>query len=229
MKTEILYKEIPYPATKPEKKGWYGTDKGKLYWYESEACWSCRDDRLSEEYPTLFYKPIILPEREELPDDEEIENQDFSESIEIQNLNEKEQIYCIAGFKAGAKWMRKIRLQKNEKDISYNLFELLHKFIIYYEDFFKNGNPYKHLPLSAETECVVEFMELPVFQEYLTQLNSEIIVPGMREVEFLLWVAGNNYHQLNGTVNFRQAESGGIEMLSPKDLYIIFKSKTTKK
>ena len=40
----------------PPKAGWYDTDKGNLYWYESERNWSCRDDKLSEEYPAFWYE-----------------------------------------------------------------------------------------------------------------------------------------------------------------------------
>ncbi len=42
----------------PEKSGWYHTDKGKLYWSPLNFDWSCRSDRLSEEYPELWYEEI---------------------------------------------------------------------------------------------------------------------------------------------------------------------------
>lgn len=44
----------------PDKSGWYDTDEGLLYWMMEERCWSCRDDRLSEEYPDKWYREATL-------------------------------------------------------------------------------------------------------------------------------------------------------------------------
>lgn len=51
---EKIFKQIT--DRNPEKSGWYDTDKGHLFWYESESRWSCREDKLSEEYPLLWYQ-----------------------------------------------------------------------------------------------------------------------------------------------------------------------------
>jgi len=36
----------------------FNTDKGKLYYFPFENKWSCREDKLSEEYPSVWYKPV---------------------------------------------------------------------------------------------------------------------------------------------------------------------------
>lgn len=53
MRTFIQNKTI---EKNPEKNGWYDTDKGKLYYFSDQERWSCRDDRMSIEYPTLWYE-----------------------------------------------------------------------------------------------------------------------------------------------------------------------------
>lgn len=52
---ETLYEKIYSDELHPPKQDWYDTDKGSLYWFEEESVWSCRDDRVSEEYPRCFY------------------------------------------------------------------------------------------------------------------------------------------------------------------------------
>ena len=42
----------------PEKSGVYNTDKGELYWSPLEFSWSCREDKISEEYPKYWYEVI---------------------------------------------------------------------------------------------------------------------------------------------------------------------------
>ena len=54
-KTVIQYRTR---QKQPENNVWYDTDKGNLYWFIKEMEWSCRDDRISNEYPTYWYKPI---------------------------------------------------------------------------------------------------------------------------------------------------------------------------
>lgn len=44
--------------TKPTIQGWYNTDKGELFWFENEAEWSCREDKVSEEYPNVWYDEV---------------------------------------------------------------------------------------------------------------------------------------------------------------------------
>ena len=40
----------------PEKSGWYDTDKGNLYWFAGDFEWSCRNNRISNEYPKYWYE-----------------------------------------------------------------------------------------------------------------------------------------------------------------------------
>jgi len=52
--TKIL-RQVDAKEENPSMAGWYDTDKGNLFWYESDTVWSCRDDRVSEEYPKWWY------------------------------------------------------------------------------------------------------------------------------------------------------------------------------
>ncbi len=49
----------------PDKAGWYDTDKGRLYFFKHETCWSSREDRVSDEYPQYWYKPYTFPVKQE--------------------------------------------------------------------------------------------------------------------------------------------------------------------
>lgn len=60
-----IYIKVPV-SEHPPKRGWYDTDKGNLFWYELESEWSCRDDRVSSEYPTYWLKETELPSEEEV-------------------------------------------------------------------------------------------------------------------------------------------------------------------
>ena len=40
----------------PKESNWYPTDRGLLYYFVNKENWSCRDDRLSPEYPWLWYE-----------------------------------------------------------------------------------------------------------------------------------------------------------------------------
>lgn len=44
----------------PKKLGWYNTDKGLLYWWGQPFVWSCRDDKISEEYPKYWYEDVTV-------------------------------------------------------------------------------------------------------------------------------------------------------------------------
>ena len=52
--------------TPPTKYGWYDTDKEKLFWDEVKQVWSCRDDRVSEEYPKYWYRKIPIDDVKDL-------------------------------------------------------------------------------------------------------------------------------------------------------------------
>ena len=52
------YRRFKTKEHQPEVSGWYGTDKGELYWFAVERVWSCRNDEISDEYPSLWYKLI---------------------------------------------------------------------------------------------------------------------------------------------------------------------------
>lgn len=54
----------------PSKPGWYNTNKGELFYDENlfaskNTNWSCRDDRLSEEYPSVWYEEILNPDKQQ--------------------------------------------------------------------------------------------------------------------------------------------------------------------
>lgn len=53
-----LFRQVKTKEENPTTSGWYNTDKGLLYYFEEEKQWSCREDRISEEYPTLWYKNV---------------------------------------------------------------------------------------------------------------------------------------------------------------------------
>ncbi len=53
MKTVIQHKT---KEDQPDLYGWYDTDKGELCWFPKEKEWSCRDDRVSSEYPKYWYQ-----------------------------------------------------------------------------------------------------------------------------------------------------------------------------
>ena len=40
----------------PGLSNWYNTDKGRLYWFDNRSVWSCREDRVYEEFPTVWYE-----------------------------------------------------------------------------------------------------------------------------------------------------------------------------
>jgi hypothetical protein len=42
--------------TCPNVGGWYDTNEGNLYWNTTKEAWSCRSDRVSEEYPEWWLK-----------------------------------------------------------------------------------------------------------------------------------------------------------------------------
>lgn len=52
------YRRFKTKEFQPEVSGWYGTDKGELYWFANERVWSCRNDRISEERPDVWYSHI---------------------------------------------------------------------------------------------------------------------------------------------------------------------------
>ena len=49
------YKQIKTKEKNPSGAGWYDTDKGRLYYFFVDDKWSCREDRHSDEYPSLWY------------------------------------------------------------------------------------------------------------------------------------------------------------------------------
>jgi hypothetical protein len=56
--SDDLFQQIKTKENNPNKNGWYNTDKGLLYYFTDEKEWSCRDERISEEYPTFWYKQL---------------------------------------------------------------------------------------------------------------------------------------------------------------------------
>jgi hypothetical protein len=58
LKETYIFKQISCKQNTPKRSGWYNTDKGKLFWFVDKMEWSCRDDRISEEYPMVWYEKI---------------------------------------------------------------------------------------------------------------------------------------------------------------------------
>ena len=44
----------------PKESGWYDTDKGNLFWWAQDFIWSCSNDKISEEYPKVWYEDADL-------------------------------------------------------------------------------------------------------------------------------------------------------------------------
>lgn len=57
-----LFEQIEANKQNPDAYGWYDTDKGSLFFFLEEKEWSCRDDRISEEYPKFWYKHTLNSE-----------------------------------------------------------------------------------------------------------------------------------------------------------------------
>lgn len=55
-----LFQQVECKKTAPISSGWYHTDKGLLFWFTKEQGWSCRDDRISSEYPEYWYSPVSV-------------------------------------------------------------------------------------------------------------------------------------------------------------------------
>lgn len=50
---------------KPEVSGWYDTDKGRVFFFHNEGEFSCRQDYISEEYPSWWLKKDSNQEMQE--------------------------------------------------------------------------------------------------------------------------------------------------------------------
>lgn len=69
-----LFLRVDAKKESPIKFGSYDTDKGKLWWLPINKAWSCRNDRLSNEYPSVWYKEVEQQEQQkELKDRLELE------------------------------------------------------------------------------------------------------------------------------------------------------------
>lgn len=58
-----LYRKHIANKQNPKAPGVYNTDKGELFWFEKEMVWSCRHDRISEEYPNYWYELFVVPNK----------------------------------------------------------------------------------------------------------------------------------------------------------------------
>lgn len=55
-----LFEQIS-TKTPPTEWGWYNTDKGELYFFKDDKEWSCRQDKISHEYPKFWYSEVKEP------------------------------------------------------------------------------------------------------------------------------------------------------------------------
>lgn len=53
-----LYIQHKIREEQPKESDWYPTDRGLLYYFKEEKEWSCRDDKLSVEYPWVWYEEL---------------------------------------------------------------------------------------------------------------------------------------------------------------------------
>ena len=86
----------------PKLSGWYDTDKGRLYWFSGETVWSCRGDRVSDEYPMFWYS---LQESKAV----ELSDNEIAHYWKRNNCTG----HYLEGLIDGSKWMR-------DKDKSIN-------------------------------------------------------------------------------------------------------------
>mgnify|MGYP001596939512 CR=1 FL=1 len=106
MKTDIgIYKKVEFDSKElPLTHGWYDTDKGVLYFFVEEATWSCRNDRISEEYPKVWYKQILQsessqPELKAVKTAEEILESELGAYLKIREADLGERIIkCMREF-----------------------------------------------------------------------------------------------------------------------------------
>ena len=61
-----LFRAVQNTGKKPSIPGWHWTSKGQLYWFQEEQAWSCRDDRVSHEYPEVWFEETNIEDIEEL-------------------------------------------------------------------------------------------------------------------------------------------------------------------
>lgn len=73
--------EMVSVKTNPENEGWYQTNEGIMYYLhgDKKGGWSSREDRMSEEYPKFWYKPIEL----NLPTNVKVPTDELNKIIEI--------------------------------------------------------------------------------------------------------------------------------------------------
>lgn len=70
-KMNTLYQKVSTKEEDPIMENWYWTDEGRLYFHngvfqyneeddeeEEYTGWSCREDTVSEEYPSVWFKPL---------------------------------------------------------------------------------------------------------------------------------------------------------------------------
>lgn len=53
-----LFKKILTKHSCPNVSGWYDTNKDRLYWFSDKEVWSCRQDRVSEEFPAWWLEAV---------------------------------------------------------------------------------------------------------------------------------------------------------------------------
>lgn len=53
-----FYKRVRAKERNPEVDDWHNTSAGNLYYFSDSGVWSCRDDRVSEEFPEFWYEEV---------------------------------------------------------------------------------------------------------------------------------------------------------------------------
>lgn len=76
--TSKSYKLIETKKSNPKQSGWYKTDKGDLFFFTNGNEWSCRDDRVSLEYPKWWLEEF-----------DELENLKYAFECGVESITHK--------------------------------------------------------------------------------------------------------------------------------------------
>lgn len=60
--TSDIFRAVRTIDRNPDKSGWHDTDEGNLFYFREQYAWSCNEERISEEFPSIWYEPVELTE-----------------------------------------------------------------------------------------------------------------------------------------------------------------------